>query len=409
MDEVLSAAVGLNSEFGFTLDESVALASSVLDTSMALGLSDEEGGKLLGTLTKIGGMSFESAENFAKQTALLAEAEGVSPTAVMKDMADSAETIAKFTGETPEHLAKAAIQANKLGLSLNTIGAAAEGVLDFQSSLNAEIEAGIMLGRDVNLQKARELALSGKLDEFAVEITKQVGSQAEFEKMNVLQKQSLARALGMEVGQLSKVVMNQDKVRTLGEAISEQDGLESMIGEESMDNIAKIVADMKVIGAQLIEQIGPTVMAVAEGIGNFVEGLSESKMLLPTIKGILAFMAAKSLITAVSSIYTAFAQIPMGIGIPLGIAAVGTMLATIATLSSFQGLESGRAAMIEGGAAIAHQGESITHTKDLRMLNKKSEEKLDKLVRIMDGAFGFGGTAPRQIGSQVGSRIEEIA
>jgi hypothetical protein len=409
MDEVLSAAVGLNAEFGFTLDESVALASSVLDTSMALGLSDEEGGKLLGTLTKIGGMSFESAENFAKQTALLAEAEGVSPTAVMKDMADSAETIAKFTGETPEHLAKAAIQANKLGLSLNTIGSAAEGMLDFQSSLNAEIEAGIMLGRDVNLQKARELALSGKLDEFAVEITKQVGSQAEFEKMNVLQKKSLAQALGMEVSQLSKVVMNQDKVRTLGEAISEQEGLESMIGEESMDNIAKIVSEMKVIGAQLIEDIGPTVMAVAEGIGSFVKGLSDSKALLPGIKILLGFMAAKSLITAVSSIYSSFAAIPFGVGIPLGLAAVGTMLATIGTLSSFQGLESGKTAMIEGGAAIAHQGESITHTKDLSMLNKKAEEKLDRLVKIMDGAFGFGGTAPRQIGSQVGSRIEEIA
>ena len=39
----------------------------------------------------------------------------------------------------------------------------------------------------------------------------------------------------------------------------------------------------------------------------------------------------------------------------------------------------------------------------------ESEEKLDRLVKIMDGAFGFGGTAPRQIGSQVGSRIEEIA
>jgi hypothetical protein len=340
---------------------------------------------------------------------LFAKAEGVSPQAVMKDMADSAETIAKFTGETPEHLAKAAIQANKLGLSLNTIGSAAEGMLDFQSSLNAEIEAGIMLGRDVNLQKARELALSGKLDEFAVEITKQVGSQADFEKMNVLQKQSLAQAMGMEVSQLSKIVMNQDKVRTLGEAISEQEGLESMIGPESMDNIAKIIAEMKVIGAQLIEDIAPTVMAVAEGIGGFVKGLSESKVLLPTIKGVLAFMAAKSLITAVSSIYSSFAAIPFGVGIPLGLAAVGTMLATIGTLSSFEGLESGKAAMIQGGAAIAHKGESITHTKDLRMLNKKSEEKLDRLVRIMDGAFGFGGTAPRQIGSQVGSRIEEIA
>ena len=35
---------------------------------------------------------------------------------------------------------------------------AAEGFLDFQTSLNAEVEASILLGRDVNLQKARELA-----------------------------------------------------------------------------------------------------------------------------------------------------------------------------------------------------------------------------------------------------------
>jgi hypothetical protein len=149
-------------------------------------------------------------------------------------------------------------------------------------------------------------------------------------------------------------------------------------------------------------------MAVAEGIGNFVKGLSDSKALLPGIKILLGFMAAKSLITATASIYTAMSA--LGPAAPFAAAAaVGTMLATIGTLSSFQGLESGKAAMIEGGAAIAHQGESITHTKDLSMLNKKAEEKLDRLVRIMDGAFGFGGTAPRQIGSQVGSRIEEIA
>ena len=47
-------------------------------------------------------------------------------------MADSSETIAKFTGMTPDNLAKAAIQANKLGLSLKDIGGVAESLLDFQ-------------------------------------------------------------------------------------------------------------------------------------------------------------------------------------------------------------------------------------------------------------------------------------
>ena len=86
-----------------------------------------------------------------------------------------------------------------------------EKMLSFQDSLNAEIEASIMLGRNVNLQKARELALAGKAEKFLVELTKQVGSQAEFEKMNVLQRQSLAKALGISVEQLGKMVTNQDK------------------------------------------------------------------------------------------------------------------------------------------------------------------------------------------------------
>ena len=143
----------------------------------------------------------------------------------MRDIAASSETIAKFTAMTPEHLAKAAIQATKLGTNLNTIAGSMESMLDFQSSLNAEMEAQVMIGRNVNLQKARELALAGKADEFAVELTKQVGSQAEFEKMNVLQRQSLAKALGINVEQMAKMVSNQDKVRSIGEAIAQQDAV----------------------------------------------------------------------------------------------------------------------------------------------------------------------------------------
>ena len=38
-----------------------------------------------------------------------------------------------------------------------------------------------MLGRDVNLQKARELSLAGDIEGFQTEILKQVGSQAQFD------------------------------------------------------------------------------------------------------------------------------------------------------------------------------------------------------------------------------------
>ena len=51
-----------------------------------------------------------------------------------------------------------------------------------------------MLGRNLNLQKARELSLNNDIEGFQKEILNQVGSQAEFDKMNVLQKKALAQA-----------------------------------------------------------------------------------------------------------------------------------------------------------------------------------------------------------------------
>jgi hypothetical protein len=340
--EIATVSKELTDNFGFGRDESVEMANNIIDTSMALGISNTEGTKLLGTLTQVAGMSFDTAQNFAKQTALLAEAEGVSPNTVMRDIANSSESIAKFTGMTPEHLMKAAIQATRLGTTLSTIAGSMEGMLEFQSSLNAEIEASVMLGRDVNLQKARELALAGKADEFAVELTKQVGSQAEFEAMNVLQRKSLATALGISVEQMSKMVNNQEKVRTLGEAIAAQPGLEKMIGENALDNISKIINNLKTVGAELIISIGPMVGQIAGGFASVTKTLSEMKGIVPIITGLLGVMAGKSMLNFAFSIATMLGKQatflgPLGIGLALGIPAiVGGLIGGIKSVASAQ-------------------------------------------------------------------------
>jgi len=407
IEDVAGIQKDLTDNFGFGRDESVAMAEGIMDTSMALGLSNQEGTKLVGSLMQISGLSFDAAQNFSKQTALLAEAEGVSPTTVMRDIANSSETIAKFTAMTPEHLMKAAIQATKLGTTLDTIAGSMESMLDFQSSLNAEIEAQIMLGRDVNLTKARDLALAGKADEFAVELTKQVGSQAEFEKLNVLQRQSLAKALGVSVEQMGKMVRNQDKVRTIGEAIAEQDGLEKMIGREAMDNMAKIVADMQRIGAQLVIDIGPTIASVAGGIAKFTKGLSESKALLPTLVGFMTIMAAKSMVSAYTSLITAAALS----GIGPGALAAGLLIATTgaglitAGVQSFQDLPDGQIASLEKGKAIFDPGETVVHTQNLRDMSRETEKKLDKTNEKLDALV----TAVERNAGRVGTAIGDMA
>jgi len=384
IEDVAGIQKDLTDNFGFGRDESVAMAEGIMDTSMALGLSNAEGTKLLGSLTQIAGMSFDTAQNFAKQTALLAEAEGVSPTTVLRDIANSSQLIAEFTAETPENLMKAAIQATKLGTTLSTIAGSMKGMLDFQSSLNSEIEASIMLGRDVNLQKARELALAGKAEEFAVELTKQVGSQAEFERMNVLQRQSLAKALGISVEQMAKMVNNQEKVRTIGEAISEQDGLEKMIGTESMDKMAQIVANLKRVGAELVISIGPTVASIAGGFATVSKYISESVFAIPALVALMGIMAARSMATAYTQLVIAGAISGLGVGgFAAAALAVPVLVAGLASLPSFATLPEDQVANIEKGQAIADPGESIIHTEVLESMN--NSPKLDQL-----GIMGMG-------------------
>ena len=370
LTEVVGISKDLTDNFGFSSQEASDMAVGILDTSMALGLTNEQGTKLVGTLMQVSGMSFDTAQNFAKQTALLAKAEGVAPQTVMRDIAQSSETIAKFTAMTPEHLAKAAIQATKLGTNLNTIAGSMESMLDFQTSLNNQIEAEIMLGRSVNLQKARQLALAGKADEFAVEMTKQLGSQEEFERMNVLERQSFAKALGISVEQMAKMITNQDKVYTLGEAISKQEGLEGMIGRKAMDSMAQIIADLQKVGSELVISIGPTVANVAKSIGAFTKGLSDSKLLIPTITTLLGVMLGKSILNFAFSVATALGKQasfmgPLGIGLILGIPAIiGTIMGSLMQLQT--GTEIG--GVKNGTVAQLHAGETVLNRRDSSIL-----------------------------------------
>jgi len=407
-------AVGISSqltkEFGFGMTESIKMAKGIMDTSMALGLSNDEGTKLLGSLTQIAGMSFDTAQNFAKQTALLAQAEGVSPQAVLKDIAQSSEAIAKFTSMTPDNLAKAAIQATKLGTNLNTIAGSMESMLDFQSSLNAEMEAQVMIGRNVNLQKARELALAGKADEFAVELTKQVGSQAEFEKLNVLQKDSLAKALGISVEQMSKMVNNQEKIRTLGDAIADQDGLEKMIGQNAMDNMAKIIANLQRVGSELVIQIGPTVSKIASGLASFTSALSESKALMPALVGFMTIMAAKSLTSAYTSLITAAALSGIGPGslvAALAITAGGATLITAGMPSMASAQEGG--ITTQEGLVNVHPQEAIVPIEKLGGMIKDAMKPIaDENRKLREQNETLIGET-RRIGSRTAEAIANIS
>ena len=111
---------------------------------------------------------------------------------------------------------------------MKTVHGVAESLLDFQSSIAAEMEASVILGRNLNLQRARELALLGDTSAMMDNILNQLGGEAEWNALNVLQRKSLSKALGMNVIQMQKLVSAQDK------SVVQQKSFSNLLGKDAL-------------------------------------------------------------------------------------------------------------------------------------------------------------------------------
>ena len=148
----------------------------------------------------------------------IAEDKGVSVNDVMNDMnAVAGDTAAYFQGN-PDALAAAAIQARRMGLELSTLTGMADNLLNIESSMEAEMEASMLLGRQINMDKARELALMGDIEGATKEVLKQVGGIEEYNKLLPHQQQALAKAAGMTVDELGSALKAEEEMNLLKEA-----------------------------------------------------------------------------------------------------------------------------------------------------------------------------------------------
>ena len=176
-----------------------------------MGVSGEEAFGMVDAFSKMPGETMETAANTADFVNNLSKANGIAPGKITKDIAKNTEATALFSGKGAKGFAQAAVELHKMGVEIGTASKMAQGLLNFEDSINKQMEASVLLGREINLDKARELALSGDLEGATKEIMANIGGAAEFEKMNVLQKQALAQASGMTVEELSKAVDAQEE------------------------------------------------------------------------------------------------------------------------------------------------------------------------------------------------------
>ena len=199
------AAAGLREAFGNLDRVTLANVRRLSIQKFLFGSNRQDLAKILQLQTEISGLTEKQAFDVQTQIQRFARLRGVLPKDVIADIAQNTELFAKFAKDGGANLGEAAVRARELGLSLSTVSSISDTLLDFQSSIEAELKASLLIGRQLNLNRARELALAGDQAGLLEEIVKQVGTEAELNRMNVIERQALAEALGISVAELNRL------------------------------------------------------------------------------------------------------------------------------------------------------------------------------------------------------------
>jgi hypothetical protein len=206
---------------------------STLELNEALGTSATFSADVLATqarISQVTGLTAEESAEIYKFSLLTGETQeeiydsvggirkgNLNNKKVLQEVLKTSGQLAAQYKNNPILLGKAVVQAQKLGLTLEQTKNISKNLLNFEDSISAELEAELLTGQDLNLERARYLALMGDSAGAAEELMKNLGPNglAKFQNMNVIQQEAYARALGMGVDELADSLVKQKQLEGL--------------------------------------------------------------------------------------------------------------------------------------------------------------------------------------------------
>jgi len=262
-------------------------------------------------------------------------------------------------GANPALIAESVAQAKALGMELEEVASAGKALLDFESSISNELEAELLIGKQLNLERARAAALTGDFETLTREINANVGDFYEFSKLNVLQQDALAKSVGMSTDQLSEQLLKKADLNKLAQE-ARADGRDDIAANleqlSAQDKFNASVTKLKGVFTDIASILTP----IIDGVAFLAAGLAESSVAAAILGGVMAAFAVNSIIGAIGSLFTSVMAIPFGLGIPIAIAGSALLFSQIQKAKSAQLAEGGIVEPSPGGtlATIGEGGES---------------------------------------------------
>ena len=233
--DVVAANMELNKMLGTSVEFSGELASEFASVKERTGLSE----KAMGMFTKNAMAAGTTIKDQLQEVTAITQ-EMSAQSGIMLNSKDIQEGIAELSavqqlnaGRSTEEMARQVFQAKLLGASQSQLESASSSLLDFESSIGAEMEAELLTGKQLNLEAARAAALANDKGKLAEELAKNMGTAAEFGAMNAIQQEKLAAAMGMTKEDMAGMLLEQENLEKVKEA-----GFESQSEAQNQYNAA---------------------------------------------------------------------------------------------------------------------------------------------------------------------------
>jgi hypothetical protein len=282
-DDAEETAKSLSKEFGGLKDVTFGtqLNTNLMATNM--GISGNEAASIVGSFARMNDGSASTAMDMAATTKEMAKAAGVPVDQVMKDVAGSAQAFAEYGKDGGLNIAKAAVSAAKLGVGMDSLTKVTDSLLDFETSINSELELGAMLGRNINLDRARALAYEGNIGGAVKETLQSLGGIEEFNKMDIFQKRKAAELLGLSVDEFQKMAANSDKLNDDG-----------TVQVSTFNQITEAITASATASGGFLKTMGGLVLGAAQMGGSFAQmGMDVKGMASGALDKIKGFFGAR--------------------------------------------------------------------------------------------------------------------
>jgi len=249
---------------------------------------------------------------------------------ILKDISKASASLKLSLGGSANELARSAVQAKQFGLNLEQAEKMSNSLLDFESSIENELSAELLTGKDLNLERARGLALNGDIAGAAAEVAAQVGSAADFGKMNVIQQEAIAKAVGMQRDELAQSLIDKESLAKLGakegqtalqayQAMKDRGMTEAQIAEELGNKELQKQYEQQSNAekfAQTIEHIKEIFISIVDGpmgtILSMLGTMMKNAGVVYTVFGLIATIMAGNMLMGLGKV---IAQLGIALGL----------------------------------------------------------------------------------------------